>query len=900
MTASAIKPRFFAPEVVQTSEMDCGPASLKCILEGLGVSVSYGRLREACQTEVDGTSIDVLEAVANQLGLEAEQTIVPLDHLLLEQTDAFSAILVVRNPDGQPHFVVAWRRHGSLVQVMDPAAGRRWVAASDLLSTTHVHAMPISAETWRDWAGSDVFLAGLRARQRKLGAATEGTALIEHAVQDPSWRSLAALDAATRLVDALVRAGAIDAGPDAARILRASTEDARSELESGSSATSIPLAYWSAAPAPLEDGEERVLLSGVVLVTMRRRTRSAVEGSATIPLSPELAAALNEPPVRPLRDLVRLLREDGILTPALVAGAVIVATLGAGLEGLVLRGALDVGRRLVTPEQRVAGMTALVVFLLCLLGIEVPLVAGTLSMGRRLETRLRMAFLAKIPRLGDRYLHSRPTSDMTHRAHAIHVVRRLPALGFRLFRSGAELAVTTAGLVWLDPTSAPIVLGAAALSVLIPWATQSSLIERDLRVRAYHGALSRFYFDALLGLMAVRTHGADRSVRREHETMMVEFRRAFVGLLARSVTVDALDAILGVAVAVWLLFHYLGAGRDPTAALLLVYWALNVPAVGQDIAQSMREYPVFRNLTMRLVEPLGALEDVEDKDASSESAPTASPSRGVDLQLVAVTVRAAGKTILDQIDLGVSAGSHVAIVGSSGAGKSSLVGLLLGWHRAAEGRVLVDGVPLVGERLDRLRLETAWVDPAVQLWNRSLLENLQYGAPPEGSDLAQVLEVSDVGRILDRLPNGLATSLGDSGALVSGGEGQRVRLARAMLRPKSRLVILDEPFRGLDRERRRTLLERARSLWSEATLLCVTHDVGDTLDFPRVIVVDDGHVVEDGAPRELAAQEGSRFRALLDAEHMVARGLWRDPVWRRLVMRDGKLEETQANAEGQP
>src|ERR671923_1912833 len=74
--------RLLVPEVVQTSAMDCGPAALKCLLEGFGIPVSYGRLREACQTDVDGTSIDTLEEVAQQLGLEAEQVMLPVDHLL--------------------------------------------------------------------------------------------------------------------------------------------------------------------------------------------------------------------------------------------------------------------------------------------------------------------------------------------------------------------------------------------------------------------------------------------------------------------------------------------------------------------------------------------------------------------------------------------------------------------------------------------------------------------------------------------------------------------------------------------------------------------------------------------------------------------------------------------------
>src|SRR3954462_6381639 len=99
--------RFLAPEVVKTSAMVCAPASLKCLLEGFGVPVSYGRLREACQTDVDGTSIDTMEEVAVQLGLDAEQVMMPVDHLLLPESAALPAIVVIRLADGATHFLVA-------------------------------------------------------------------------------------------------------------------------------------------------------------------------------------------------------------------------------------------------------------------------------------------------------------------------------------------------------------------------------------------------------------------------------------------------------------------------------------------------------------------------------------------------------------------------------------------------------------------------------------------------------------------------------------------------------------------------------------------------------------------------------------------------------------------------
>ena len=145
--------------------------------------------------------------------------------------------------------------------------------------------------------------------------------------------------------------------------------------------------------------------------------------------------------------------------------------------------------------------------------------------------------------------------------------------------------------------------------------------------------------------------------------------------------------------------------------------------------------------------------------------------------------------------------------------------------------------------------------------------------------------------MLKRLPDGLQTRLGESGALVSGGEGQRVRFGRAAMRGGVRLVILDEPFRGIDREHRRQLLATARRLWPDATLLCITHDVNDTQSFDRVVVVERGHVVEDGRPADLLQRPGSRYRALSEAENATREGIWESHVWRRLRLAGGTLAE---------
>jgi ABC-type bacteriocin/lantibiotic exporter with double-glycine peptidase domain len=900
--------RLIVPEVVQTSAMDCGPASLKCFLEGFGISVSYGRLREACQTDVDGTSLDTMEEVAVQLGLEAEQVMVPVDHLLLPEARALPAIVVVRQPNGLTHFVIVWSCYGHVVQVMDPATGRRWPLDRRLSEELYVHTIQVPAVAWREWVGSDEFLGALRRRLSKLGLSRRARVrIVDAAHADLSWHAFAALDAATRMLASIVRSGGLRPGQQAARVLTACFEQARRETP-GEGKT-IPLAYWSVRPAPPgPDGEQQLFFQGAVLVRVRgRRPANRVfpadeESNSTgraARLPPELAAALEEPPSRPGRVLVGLLRADGLLTPAALVTALVVASSGLIVEALLFRGFLDLGRTLGLPTQRLGAMGVMVAFVAALRCLDVPVAAGVLRLGRHLEVRLRRTFLEKLPRLNDRYFQSRLISDMAERSHSLQALRLLPGLGGQLLRSIFELALTTMGIAWLDPASAPNAVLAAAVAVGLPLLAQPLLAEHDLRVRNHTGALGRFYLDALLGLVPVRAHGAERAVRREHESLLVEWTHAGFRRQRAMVVVESVQSFVAFGLVAWLLAGYFARGGDVSRLLLLTYWALNLPALGQEVALIARRYPTLRNVTARLLEPLGAPEEIDAQAHHQVGAPpsavlSAEPSRAVAVLLEGVSVRAAGHMILQGIDLTITAGSHVAIIGPSGAGKSSLVGLLLGWHRPASGRILIDGAPLDGPHLERLRREIAWVDPAVQLWNRSFLENVRYGAQADLSlPIGWAIEQADLRGVLERLPDGLQTPLGEGGALVSGGEGQRVRLGRAMARPGVGLVILDEPFRGLDRERRRELLARARSMWRGATLLCVTHDVGETRAFDRVVVVEGGQIVEDSAPADLAKRPGSRYRAMLDAEEALRGELWSSGAWRRLWLAGGVLVENE-------
>jgi ABC-type bacteriocin/lantibiotic exporter with double-glycine peptidase domain len=914
--------RFLVPEVVQVSAMDCGPATLKALLEGFGIGVSYGRLREACQTSVDGTSIDTIEDVAVQLGLSAEQVMIPADHLLLPEAQALPGIVVVRQPNGLTHFVLAWNTIGPFVQIMDPATGRRWPHHRRFLKELYVHTFPVPAQAWREWSETEEFISPLQRRMSNIGVEEKvADRVVQEALNDPSWRHMAVVDASTRMTQELIRAKAVEPGEEATRVLRHFTE--KSVMAATFDTSIVPPAYWSVLPASDHvmppESIETLSLQGAVLVrvtdapsdipqadTDLRDVHDTTDASVSIPeaapsrgpLSPELVAAITEPPTRPGLEILRALREDGLLVPSVLSAALAVSAGTVLVEAFLLRGLLDIGMQLELVSQRISLLAAVAVFSLAVLSLEWPIASVLARIGRRLEIRLRIAFLEKIPRLGDRYFRSRLTSDMTQRAYDLRQLRMLPSLGSTFLRLSFQIIFTAVGVIWLDPRSAPLAFLATAFAVGLNFVTQPLLAEQDMRLRAHLGALSRFYLDALLGLVPIRTHNADRSVRREHEGLLVDWVKANQHFYSVQVLVQALQAVVGSAFAVWILFHYVKQGGSTGGALLLFYWTLSLPSLGQSLAGVAQQYPVQRNRVMRLLEPLGA-QDETPPESETTREQAASATAGVSISLKDVAVQAGGQTILEGVDLTIEPGQHVAIVGPSGAGKSTLVGLLLGWHRPAHGEVLVDGTQLKPDRLFALRNQTVWVDPSIQLWNKTMLENLSYGnseAVGKSVSFETAVENADLYSVLERLPHGLQTPLGEGGGLVSGGEGQRVRLGRGLLRPQPRLVILDEPFRGLDRSQRHTLLESSRRYWHTATMLFISHDVGETTSFDHVIVVDGGRIVEAGSP-DVLLDSPSRYRSLIEAEQTTREKLWGSPVWRRLWLESGSLSERSREQE---
>lgn len=308
-----MKRRFLVPEVIQTSAMDCGPAALKALFGGFGLYLSYGRLREACQTDVDGTSIDTLEDVAQKLGLDAAQMMIPADLVLLDQLACLPAIVAVRLPDGAPHFVVLWRLHGRFVQVMDPAAGRVWMDRGRFLASLYIHEQPVARAAWEKWSQSAAFTAGLECRMRAVG------------VEPGIWIDRAHLDASLRLAHALVQAGNLKRGTEAREFLGLCERNPEQ----------IPPEFW--AFREIEPGARQGRIRGAVLLAATGPRKEAPPE----PLPESLAAVHSEPPPRVWAPVWVAFRAEGWLLPCIITLALLTAAAGTVFEALLFRGLFD-------------------------------------------------------------------------------------------------------------------------------------------------------------------------------------------------------------------------------------------------------------------------------------------------------------------------------------------------------------------------------------------------------------------------------------------------------------------------------------------------------------------------------------------------------------------------------
>ncbi|MGE0799656.1 MAG: lipid A export permease/ATP-binding protein MsbA [Lautropia sp.] len=227
----------------------------------------------------------------------------------------------------------------------------------------------------------------------------------------------------------------------------------------------------------------------------------------------------------------------------------------------------------------------------------------------------------------------------------------------------------------------------------------------------------------------------------------------------------------------------------------------------------------------------------------------------------------AERPALAGIDLQIRAGETVALVGSSGGGKTTLANLLPRFYPVGAGRILIDDVPIESMRLDSLRRQIAWVSQSVMLFNDTITNNVAYGrrrgaAPAE---VAAALDAAYLTGFIETLPHGVETMIGDNGIRLSGGQRQRLSIARALLK-NAPILILDEATSALDNESERFVQAALERLMKGKTTLIIAHRLSTVEKADRIVVLAAGRIVEQGTHADLIARSGLYSRLYAGGE----------------------------------
>ena len=270
--------------------------------------------------------------------------------------------------------------------------------------------------------------------------------------------------------------------------------------------------------------------------------------------------------------------------------------------------------------------------------------------------------------------------------------------------------------------------------------------------------------------------------------------------------------------------------------------------LGQNMTQAVSYYGQVNEGLKELLEP----HEIVDKP---EAKPLIVNDAGIEFRKLEFAYR--GKRVFrGTFDLKIEGGEKVGLVGHSGAGKSTLVSLLLRRFDLKGGRISIDGQSVSDITLDSLRKSVAFVPQATSLFHRSIFENIRYGRLEAGDDeVKRAAEMAQADSFIRELPEGYNTKVGERGVMLSGGQRQRISVARAVLRNAS-ILLLDEATSALDSISEAAIQKALVRLMRGKTVIAIAHRLSTLRAMDRIVIVENGEIVEDGTHNGLLAQRG--------------------------------------------